>query len=185
MKDAELASSIGFAYNELMTVLWMNDAGRTLLRGQSSRDEWWENIQSIDARLQNVEQSFIWNDLFGNSWIDTELVDYVRSISHELPISIFTNCDTEEKHTILEQLGDRHPFTTIITSADIGFVKPDSTAFQRMLTIVDAAPQECLFLDDSSGNVMAARGIGIEGAVYSGLESFKAIIKIVLDSLAS
>jgi putative hydrolase of the HAD superfamily len=181
-KDAELASSIGFEYDELMEVLWQNDSGRALLRGKSTRKEWWEAIQSIEARLQNVEQSFIWNDLFGNSWINTELVNYVKSVSKKISASIFTNCDNEEKSLILEQLGDDHPFTNIITSADIGFTKPDSSAFLRMLTIVDAVPKECLFIDDSSSNIITARELGIEGAVYFGLERFKEIMKIALSS---
>lgn len=66
LKDAESVNRIGFAYDELMTVLWESDAGRTLLCGQSSRDVWWESIQRSDARLQDVEQSFIWNDVFGS-----------------------------------------------------------------------------------------------------------------------
>lgn len=178
-KNNEICANIGFEYDELMKVLWENDAGRALLRGKSTREEWWKYAQSLDSRLRNVEQSFIWNDLFGKSWIDTELVEYVRSISEEIPTSIFTNCDIEEKDLILEQLGDNHPFSHIITSAEIGFIKPDSTAFLRMLTIVDAAPKECLFIDDSTRNVIAARGLEIEGVVYSGLDRLKEIIGIV------
>ena len=181
-KDAEIAASIGFEFDELMKVLWQNDSGRALLRGKSTREEWWESIQSTESRLQNVEQSFIWNDLFGNSWINTELVEYVRSFSTKIPTSIFTNCDKEEVELIHEQLGDNHPFTHIICSSEIGLAKPDSTAFLRMLTIVDAAPKECLFIDDSSTNVIAARGMEIEGVVYPGLERFKEIMKIALSS---
>jgi FMN phosphatase YigB (HAD superfamily) len=171
--------SIGFEYVDLMKVLWQNEAGVALLRGKIERDEWWAQIQADNPRLQRIDQVFIWDELFGKSWIDTELLEFIASFSETIPASIFTNCDKESKNLILEQLGENHPFTHIVTSADIGFVKPDSTAFLRMLTIVDAAPKECLFFDDNSSNVIAARGLEIEGVVYSGMERFKEIIAIV------
>jgi putative hydrolase of the HAD superfamily len=181
-QQRELSSSIGFVYEELMKTIWQHEAGLALLRGKIERDEWWNRIQEDNARLQDVDQSFIWDRLFGDSQIDSDLIEFISTFSDTLPTSIFTNCDKESKTMILQEIGDNHPFTHIISSSDIGFVKPDSTAFLRMLTLLDAAPNECLLIDDSSRNVIAARGLEIEAVVYSGLERFKEIIKIVLDS---
>ncbi len=51
-----------------------------------------------------------------------------------------------------------HRFVSHLT----GRIKPDRDAFQQVLDSLACAPAEVFFLDDSEGNVAAARALGLE-----------------------
>lgn len=52
-------------------------------------------------------------------------------------------------------------FNGIVVSGNVGMVKPDPEIFQYLLEKYNLNPQECVFIDDQSENVAAARNAGI------------------------
>ena len=59
--------------------------------------------------------------------------------------------------------GDR-----LMVSADWHLLKPDPAFFQKALTMFDLKAEECLFIDDSTPNVLSAIEQGIAGVVFHG-----------------
>jgi epoxide hydrolase-like predicted phosphatase len=57
-------------------------------------------------------------------------------------------------------------FEVIINSADVGVVKPDPRIYQAALEALKVKPVECIFIDDSSENVVGAEKLGIKGIVF-------------------
>jgi len=81
-----------------------------------------------------------------------------------LPLSkvIFTNADALHARRVLARLGIAHHFQRIIDIRTLEFVnKPDRRAFVRALHLVGAEAGECIFVDDCSANLIAARKIGM------------------------
>lgn len=59
--------------------------------------------------------------------------------------------------------GDR-----LMVSADWHLLKPDPAFFQKALTLFGLRAEECLFIDDSTPNVLSAMEQGMEGVVFHG-----------------
>lgn len=58
-------------------------------------------------------------------------------------------------------------FDSILLSGDVGLAKPDPAIYHLLLSRISRQPHECLFIDDSEVNVLAARELGIEAIYFS------------------
>ena len=67
------------------------------------------------------------------------------------------------KLPMAQYFGDR-----LMVSADWHLLKPDPAFFQKALTMFSLKAEECLFIDDSTPNVLSAIEQGIEGVVFHG-----------------
>ena len=171
------AQSIGFSHNELMNTLWSNDYSYELLCGRSTRDEWWEHVHKFDRRLEEVSQDIIWNEVFERSYLDRELIEYVRGLKGKLTTGILTNCDRESKIQILEELGNNHPFDYVLSSSDLGTAKPEPEAFNGLLDRIGVEAEQCVFFDDALANVEGAQDQGIIAYYYEGLTHLREVIE--------
>ena len=59
-------------------------------------------------------------------------------------------------------------FTAVVLSGEIGVVKPDKRAFDVAVDALGANAKDTLFIDDTQGNVDAARAAGLRGYLYDG-----------------
>ena len=91
---------------------------------------------------------------------------------------ILTNCDRESKVQIIDELELNHPFDYVLSSSDIGTVKPEREVFLGLLERIGVESGDCLFFDDSTANVEGARAVGIKAHLYEGLTHLKKIVDI-------
>jgi len=85
--------------------------------------------------------------------------------------AVFTNADREHAIRVLDLLGVRHHFERIVDVRDFGFnSKPHQSAYQCILDILDARPDECAMVDDSADNLAPAKALGML-TVLVGIES--------------
>jgi putative hydrolase of the HAD superfamily len=81
---------------------------------------------------------------------------------------IFTNADAPHAERVLDQLGIRRHFASIIDILALNFVnKPDRLAYQRALELVGAAPAECVFVEDTAHNLPPAHDLGMGTVLVS------------------
>jgi putative hydrolase of the HAD superfamily len=174
---------LGFGLDELNDVLWHDESGRALLRGKTTRDDWWKRVQAKDARLKQVSHERVQQSVYDDtSSIDRSLFEYLKSVSRRIPVSIFSNADAESRKTIVRKFGKGSPFAHIVASSDIGYTKPDAQSFLEMLKVVGARPHECLYFDDKESNVFAAGALGIQAHLYAGVEDLKSITERILSA---
>jgi glucose-1-phosphatase len=57
-------------------------------------------------------------------------------------------------------------FAALVLSHEIGARKPDEAFFLHCHHLAEAAPAECVFVDDLPGNIEGARKVGFHGIVY-------------------
>ena len=74
-----------------------------------------------------------------------------------------------------------HTFDLFISSAQEGLAKPDERIYQRACLKLHLAATECLFMDDSLDNVIAAQRIGMQGIHWldheQGFEQFLVFLR--------
>ncbi len=88
---------------------------------------------------------------------------YVFSNTNELHIEKARRTLTESTDLQLEDY-----FNTVFFSHELGDRKPNASAFQKILKIIGAKPEEVLFVDDSIQHVEGAASIGIEAVHLTG-----------------
>ncbi len=85
----------------------------------------------------------------------------LRSI--DLPKVIFTNATMEHAQKVLDILGISDCFSHLIDIRAIDFIsKPDRRAYEKMLALIDARPDECILVEDSARNLLPAKALGLK-----------------------
>lgn len=80
----------------------------------------------------------------------------------ELRKIIFTNADAGHARRVLSRTGVLHHFESIVDIHMLDFInKPDLRAYRMVLDFIAARPQECVLIEDSPVNILAAREIGM------------------------
>jgi putative hydrolase of the HAD superfamily len=75
---------------------------------------------------------------------------------------IFTNADAAHASRVLSHLGISGHFDRIVDILTLGLInKPDRRAYDKLLRLISARPQECLFVEDSVSNLHPARELGM------------------------
>ena len=126
---------------------------------QQARDE----IFQRGLALHNLEVDIL--QLFGRmpAGVHTQLVDRVKQLKREgYPTAMITNNIREFAGTWRALIPVEELFDLVVDSSQVGMRKPNPAIFQLTLNRLGGlAPEQAVFLDDSEGNVNAARSLGM------------------------
>lgn len=82
---------------------------------------------------------------------------------------VVTNGSAEHARRVLAYLGIAHHFETILDIRSFNYYcKPDPHAYQRILELLHAEPQECILVDDSPRNLIPAKRLGMTTVLMDG-----------------
>lgn len=82
--------------------------------------------------------------------------------------AIFTNAPLEHAERVLAALNIAHHFTRIFDIRLAGFVpKPDRAVYDLVLDMLQVAPSEVIFIEDTPGNLAPARALGMTTILIS------------------
>lgn len=116
--------------------------------------------------LTPQETSRLRTDFYRADCRNDELVAYIaRMHSAGLQTAVLSNFSVElwillDQHHLLQH------FDQIAISAEIGVMKPAAEAYQEVLRMLDLPAAACVFVDDQSVNIEAARALGMHGIVF-------------------
>ncbi|MBI5051762.1 MAG: pyrimidine 5'-nucleotidase [Chloroflexi bacterium] len=75
---------------------------------------------------------------------------------------VFTNSDAAHSMRVMNRLGVAHHFSRVIDIRALEFTnKPDPLAYQKVLAMLNATADECIFADDALRNLRPAKAIGM------------------------
>lgn len=97
------------------------------------------------------------------------LNEMLRSI--DLTKVIFTNSTREHAQKVLGILGIADRFSRIIDIRAIEYIsKPDRRAYEKMLALIGAKPDECILVEDSARNLLPAKALGLKTILVDSIE---------------
>ena len=103
--------------------------------------------------------------------VDLEVLEVVRKLRRQgWRAALLTNA-TNRLDADLARLGLREEFDAVINSSELGVAKPDPEVFRLACRLMDATPEECVFVDDRWENVAAAREAGLEAHLFIGADA--------------
>ena len=112
--------------------------------------------------------------------LDLKLVEVVKQIKAKgYKLGLLSNAGHElfERGVYVTYPEFKDLFDKIVISSEVKMVKPDPEIYLYMLDFIDSKPEESIFIDDSEKNVETAVNLGMEGFVYTDVESFLSHIK--------
>jgi putative hydrolase of the HAD superfamily len=99
--------------------------------------------------------------------VDPEVADVLTAARRRMPVVLVSNATTRLEAD-LARLGIDELVDHVVSSARVGFAKPDPRIYHHAAGQTRAAPRRCLFVDDDAGNVAAARSVGMTGLLFAG-----------------
>ena len=143
------------------------------MRGVLTAEEWYAEIGATVAARHGVDAEVVASTFAEIGWrIDESVVDLVAEVRRiaQVPVVLLSNASTRLLDDLLVS-GIASSFDAIVSSADIGAVKPDAKAFVAAAEAAGVEPGRCLFVDDTPANVAGARALGMRVVRFEDVES--------------
>ena len=132
-------------------------------------------IDHLDIELSFDEFIRASNDAIeaGDDGID----DIVKSLSKKYKLAILSNTNPVHYEYIKEKYSIIELFDHILLSYEMGTVKPDAAAYEKLIKTTSVLPSQHLFIDDRIENICAAKEIGMDGIHYISIENLRMELK--------
>ena len=103
------------------------------------------------------------------------MMEWVRALkSRGLKIAVVSNMPIEISTYMRQHAPWFGDFDYVCFSAEVQLAKPEAAIFQACLKVVQARPEECLFIDDRAENVEAAQALGMQGLKFESVQELAA-----------
>lgn len=157
-------SRLGLPEGGLFRALSGNPVARRALIGQATTDElradWMRRLSVTPDELEDLLGD-VWEDEF-----DQELLAYIRSLRPRYRTGLISNAPADTRKQVKDHIND-DTFDLILFSGEEGMCKPDPEIYRRGLDRLGLAPEETIFVDDSTENVEAARAMGMHAMLFT------------------
>jgi glucose-1-phosphatase len=160
----QLAETLGLPYEELYRLVFDSDSAVKATVGKVSTESHWESVR---AGLNLPEKEFqgqiekLRDDFFGGDYLDTGLVDYIRSLRPRFKTGLLSNAWDDLRRLMEDKWKINDAFDEIIISAEVGIAKPDPRIYRLAVDRLGVDPEQAVFIDDFFHNLEAARSVGL------------------------
>jgi putative hydrolase of the HAD superfamily len=175
-----LGRPIGLSGEALMKIALERDFHPLLMELESGRIHELVFFEELKKRLslpQSIEQiAADWADIFTANQPVHNLAHQLKDEGYQLVLGSNTNAvHARQFRSQFDELLSR--FDALITSHEVGEMKPHSLFYQRCCEAVDARPEECVFIDDIQENVLGAQDAGLYGVHYTTIDRLKSSLR--------
>jgi putative hydrolase of the HAD superfamily len=151
---------------------------RSVVTGRISDAQWRADITAGLLPLcgESAEAAVAeWSESVGA--VDVDVLAVLREARRTgWHVGLLTNA-TDRLSADLDRLGLLEELDAVINSSELGVAKPDPEVFRLACRLMDATPEECLFVDDRSENIDAARDVGLEAHLFTGARPLEKVIE--------
>jgi putative hydrolase of the HAD superfamily len=146
-----------------------------------------------DAVWQHVAEHFQLNpqdllqlqeDFWSGDRLDTELVDFLRSLRPKVKTAILSNAWSDARMRFRDEYHLEEAVDLIVISAEEKMAKPDPQIYALIARRMEILPQEAVFLDDFPVNIQAAREAGFNSVLFQNThQAIHDIQAVILDEV--
>jgi putative hydrolase of the HAD superfamily len=97
--------------------------------------------------------------------LHADVVALLQRVRGVMPVALVSNA-TDRLEADLAEHGLDEFLEQLVNTSRIGFAKPDPRVYAYAAERVGVRPERCLFVDDSAGNVEAARAAGMRAVHF-------------------
>lgn len=151
---------LGLEEWESEVIVFGNELGTKAQMGEISYESLWDSI-GRRFNLSAQELNDFQQDFWAGDVLDSNLVDYIRSLKKDYHIAMISNASDELRQNLKDQYCIADVFDLIVSSAEEHVMKPHQEIYLRTLERLGCDPAEAVFVDDSEPNIQAARKLGM------------------------
>ena len=130
--------------------------------GDISEDNFFDGI----GKAVNLSRDVVRKEWTDAVVINQELVLLIRDLKKTYKTGLCSNTQPKLFRQILKENDLEGLFDAIISSSEIGMVKPHPEIFKYTLEQLHVLASEAVFVDDRTENVQAAASLGIRSLLY-------------------
>ncbi len=173
------SARLGMNAGQLATAIFENEVARRATVGRATVEEVWQFVGQ-QLGLPDADLHAFIADFWGLSVWDTALLDFIRTLKPAVKTGVLSDAWPDARIANTPVMDDL--FDVIVYSAEEGIQKPDPEIYRRTLARLDVAPTDAIYIDDRTGNVEAARRLGMHGLLFTDSEAVIAAITALLAS---
>lgn len=113
--------------------------------------------------------------------INTSLVDFICRLKSKYKIAVCSNTQPELFRELLQKYRLEDLFDVVVSSSEVGMMKPGLEIFRHTLAELEVKPEEVLFIDDRVANVEGTEKVGIVSILYEDLDKLEVELASRLD----
>lgn len=152
---------------EMIVTAYLDRLGQAFNAGKRSPNEFFAGLGAeLGCALPREQTEAAWCDIF-DPWPEMEtLAEAVVSAGH--PTYLLSNTDPVHYAWLTERIPVLQQMTGHHLSCEVGLIKPDPAYFTDAMQRLSLSPERCIFIDDRSENVNAARTLGLAAHQHTG-----------------
>jgi putative hydrolase of the HAD superfamily len=137
------------------------------MRGELTFEAWCAALGEAVAEAHGVSGDDVAKAFADTRWeVDPEVLDLVDRVRERAPVALLSNA-SDRLVEDLRRAGIAERFDTVVSSADIGAVKPDAAAYAAAAGRLGVPIDRCLMVDDLADNVEGARAVGMRAVRFT------------------
>ena len=161
----DLAARYGMTRNKIEELVFGGESGGKAQRGEINFEQHWAFIgRKLD--LTTDELDFFIEGFWGGDTLDTDLIDFIRSLRPEYKTGLLSNAFGDLRRMLTDEWQIINIFDEVIISAEIGLVKPDPRIYQLAVSNLGVAPDEAVFIDDFPHNIKGAQSENLHAILF-------------------
>lgn len=144
-------------------------------RGVITANEYWSSILNNNGILLDQTSIDLLIDYDVKSWtsINEEMIAFVNSIRGSLnKLAILSNMNIDVLNHIDSNCDWLEYFEHKVYSCNLLDIKPEEIVYKKTINTIGLKSYECLFVDDSLDNILAAKDFGINTIHYIDFDTF-------------
>ena len=131
--------------------------------GRITSCAFWKRLNcAADDTYKAVEQKYLDECLT----IDQEFVESAARLKKNYNLAILSNDVSEWGAYLREKYGINELVEFSVISGDVGHRKPSEEIYKLALKRIDAAPEDCVFIDDRDKNLKPALKLGMKAVRF-------------------
>lgn len=157
---------------------FLQDTFASYNSGQISDNE----FLSVLGNHLGVDAETVSTSLAKDEHLDQMLLSYIKELKNSYKIGLLSNIGRGGFERYFAGLDSHEYFDDLVLSGEEGLVKPDPRIYELAAKRLSLEVGECVFVDDSERNCIAAENVGMKSIIYTGFAKFKTDLDQILSS---
>ena len=167
----ELGAACGRSGDEIAALIGLSDTGHGINVTDGPPESVYQAIAPVIGFTGSFDEfAAIWNGIFTPN---EEIVPLIQALHGRVPLYVLSNTNPLHMAYIRPRLPVLAHFDAILTSCELGLVKPHIAIYEAALARAGVQPEEAAFFDDLPGHVDGARRAGIHSFLFTTTEQFR------------
>lgn len=160
-------AALGVPSGTIAAAAFERELLRSAMRGEITAERWHATAGAAVARDHGVDADAAAKVMTEVGWrIDESIMELVDQARRRVRVALLSNASTRlRKDLRTSGIADR--FDAVVSSAEIGAVKPEAEAYEAAARALGVELGRCMMVDDREENVAGAAAVGMHAVRFT------------------